>query len=60
MRNVCYNVLIQIMNPIMKLSGPDMNRDTEKNVAAAGFKINKIELHYLDIVKSIYASKSSL
>ncbi len=37
-----------------------MNRDTEKNVAAAGFKINKIELHYLDIVKSIYASKSSL
>ncbi len=47
-----------LLTPITRLVGPDMNRDTVGNVARAGFRVLREENVYLDIVKAMEAVPS--
>lgn len=50
----------QIMNwmtPLSRAFGPEMNRDTVANVAAAGFELASVRNIYLDVVKVIRARR---
>jgi len=51
-----FNILMNVMTPITRTLGPDMNRNTTENVKAAGFVIEEVNNIYLDVVKTIYAS----
>ena len=46
-----------LMTPLTRKAGPDMNRDTVGNVQKAGFRLRRVENAYLDIVKMIEAVK---
>lgn len=48
-------ILCDLMTPLTRRVGPDMNRDTVRNVERAGFRITREENVYLDIVKIIEA-----
>ncbi len=50
-----FKLMMDIMTPLSRKVGPEMNRPTSANVSAAGFEITKIENIYLDVVKTIYA-----
>lgn len=52
-----FSVMLHLMTPISRLSGPELNRPTVSNVAKAGFKICEVCNLYLDIVKTITAVK---
>jgi ubiquinone/menaquinone biosynthesis C-methylase UbiE len=51
-----FNLMLDVMTPLWKPIGPEMNRDTVANVAKAGFEIRQINNVYLDVVKTIIAS----
>lgn len=44
-----------LMTPLTRRVGPDLNRDTLGNLARAGFRILREENVYLDVVKAIEA-----
>jgi ubiquinone/menaquinone biosynthesis C-methylase UbiE len=48
-------ILQDLMTPLTRRNGPDLNRDTVANVHRAGFKIVRVKNAYLDIVKMIEA-----
>jgi ubiquinone/menaquinone biosynthesis C-methylase UbiE len=50
-------ILLDLMTPLSRRVGPDLNRDTVGNVQKAGFRIRREENVYLDIVKSIEGVK---
>ena len=50
-------VFLDLMTPLSRLFGPDLNRDTVGNVQKAGFRIRREENVYLDIVKIVEAVK---
>lgn len=50
-------VLQDVLTPISRRLGPDMNRDTVANVARAGFEVCREENAYLDVVKAIEARR---
>lgn len=50
-----FNLLMDVMTPVTRLFGPDVNRPTLDNVKAAGFIIEDVHNIYLDVVKTIYA-----
>jgi ubiquinone/menaquinone biosynthesis C-methylase UbiE len=50
-----FNLMLNIMTPLWKPIGPEMNRDTVANVQKAGFEIQHINNVYLDVVKTIIA-----
>jgi ubiquinone/menaquinone biosynthesis C-methylase UbiE len=50
-----FNLMLNVMTPIWKPIGPEMNRDTTGNVTKAGFEIQQINNIYLDVVKTISA-----
>jgi len=50
-------IFLDLMTPLSRLVGPDLNRDTIGNVQKAGFRIRREENVYLDIVKSIEGVK---
>jgi len=50
-----FNLMLNIMTPIWKPIGPEMNRDTVANVEKAGFEILQVNNVYLDVVKTITA-----
>lgn len=52
-----FNIIMNIMTPLTRKVGPDMNRRTIDNVKAAGFSITEVNNIYLDIVKTITATK---
>jgi ubiquinone/menaquinone biosynthesis C-methylase UbiE len=52
-------VFLDLMTPLYRLVGPDLNRDTVGNVLKAGFRIRREENVYLDIVKIVEAVKDS-
>jgi hypothetical protein len=52
-----FSVMLHLMTPISRLSGPELNRPTVANVAKAGFTIREVDNLYLDIVKTITAVK---
>ncbi|MCG6898829.1 MAG: class I SAM-dependent methyltransferase [Gammaproteobacteria bacterium] len=51
-----FNRMLDVMTPIWKPIGPEMNRDTVANVEKAGFKMQQVSNVYLDVVKTIIAS----
>ncbi|NJE00151.1 methyltransferase domain-containing protein [Thermococcus sp. LS1] len=52
------NIPLYLMDPIMKaLVGTSMVRETQKNIEKAGFKIEKVENLFFDIVRLIVATK---
>ncbi len=53
-----FNLMMHFMTLITRKIGPDMNRNTVKNVIAAGFEIVEVRPVYLDVVKTIIARKT--
>ena len=50
-----FSLILNVMTPLWKPIGPDMNRDTVANVKKAGFEILEVNNLYLDVVKTIIA-----
>lgn len=50
-------LLQDLMTPVTRRFGPEMNRDTVGNVLRAGFEIEREENVYLDVVKAITARR---
>ena len=50
-------VMQDLMTPLSRLWGPELNRDTVGNLARAGFAITREENVYLDLVKAIEATR---
>ena len=53
-----WNVMMHAMTLVSRPLGPDMNRKTVRNVAAAGFAVTDVENVFLDVVKMITAKKA--
>lgn len=52
-----FGILLDLMTPLSRLVGPDLNRDTVSNVQKAGFRLTREENVYLDIIKIIEGVK---
>jgi len=52
-----FNLMMNLMTPLSRRFGPEMNRKTVDNVRAAGFVLDRVEHIYLDVVKAISAHK---
>lgn len=52
-----FAIFLDLMTPLSRRVGPDLNRDTVGNVQKAGFRLRREENVYLDIVKIIEAVK---
>ena len=52
-----FGILLDLMTPLSRLVGPDLNRNTVGNVQKAGFRLRREENVYLDIIKIIEAVK---
>ncbi len=50
-----FNLMMNLMTPLSKRFGPEMNRPTVDNVRRAGFRIREVRHVYLDVVKTITA-----
>lgn len=50
-----FSLLLDLMTPVARLIGPDLNRPTMENVRRAGFDIQRVRNLYLDVVKTIHA-----
>lgn len=50
-------ILMDLMTPLFRRIGPELNRDTVGNVQKAGFRLRRVENVYLDVVKIIEAVK---
>lgn len=50
-----FKLLLNMMNPLSKKLGPEVNRDTVSNVRQAGFRIRQVNHIFLDVVKTIVA-----
>jgi ubiquinone/menaquinone biosynthesis C-methylase UbiE len=51
-----FNAMLNLMNPVARHIGPEINRDTVSNVREAGFEITKVTNIFLDVVKTIEAT----
>jgi hypothetical protein len=49
---------MDLMTPLCRRIGPELNRDTVGNVQKAGFRLRRVENVYLDVVKIIEAVKN--
>ena len=47
--------MMNVMTPLSRRFGPEMNRKTVENVLAAGFRLTEVKHVYLDVVKTISA-----
>lgn len=52
-----FSIMMNLMTPLTRQFGPDLNRDTVANVKAAGFEISAVNHVFLDTVKTIHAIK---
>ncbi len=50
-----FSLMMNIMTPLSRRFGPEMNRTTVENVQAAGFELDCVQHVYLDVVKTISA-----
>ena len=50
-----FRFMMNLMTPLSRRFGPDMNRPTVENVLAAGFTLEMVEHVFLDVVKTIHA-----
>jgi ubiquinone/menaquinone biosynthesis C-methylase UbiE len=51
-----FRLMMNLMTPLSRRVGPEMNRDTVSNVEAAGFQLREVKYVFLDVVKTIYAT----
>jgi ubiquinone/menaquinone biosynthesis C-methylase UbiE len=56
-RNAILGLALDAMTLWTRIGGTEMNRDTIRNVLTAGFRIQRVESAYLDIVLAIRAGK---
>jgi ubiquinone/menaquinone biosynthesis C-methylase UbiE len=54
-----FGIVLDMMTPLTRKLGPEMNRDTVGNVQKAGFRLRRVSNVYLDIVKTIEGVKES-
>lgn len=54
-----FSMMMNTMTMVSRRVGPDMNRTTVANVQAAGFQLLEVNNLFLDVVKTIRASKAS-
>jgi ubiquinone/menaquinone biosynthesis C-methylase UbiE len=52
-----FGLLMDLMTPLFRRFGPELNRDTVGNVENAGFRLRRVENVHLDVVKIIEAVK---
>ncbi len=52
-----FSLMMNLMTPLSRRIGPEMNRPTVENVIAAGFTLDKVTHVYLDVVKTIHAHR---
>lgn len=52
-----FGILLDVMTPLSRLVGPDLNRNTVVNMQKAGFRLRREENVYLDIIKIIEGVK---
>ncbi len=52
-----FNLMLDVMTPFSRRVGPDLNRPTVENVVRAGFELREVRNHFLDVVKTIYATR---
>ena len=52
-----FNLMLDAMTPLSRRMGPDLNRPTVENVRRAGFEIRQVRNYFLDVVKTIYATR---
>jgi ubiquinone/menaquinone biosynthesis C-methylase UbiE len=50
-----FNAMLNLMSPLARRFGPELNRDTVVNVRRAGFEVRAVDPVYLDVVKMIHA-----
>jgi len=50
-----FRLMLNLMTPLSRKVGPEMNRDTVGNVERAGFRIREVRNVFLDTVKTITA-----
>jgi ubiquinone/menaquinone biosynthesis C-methylase UbiE len=51
-----FRIMMDLMTKLTSKIGPDMNRHTVDNVAAAGFQLREVNNLFLDVVKTIKAT----
>ncbi len=51
-----FKLMMDLMTPLTRKLGPEMNRPTVENVRVAGYQLEKVEHVYLDVVKTIHAT----
>ena len=51
-----FKIMMDLMTQLTRKIGPDMNRTTVDNVAAAGFQLKEVNNLFLDVVKTIKAT----
>lgn len=56
--NPYLGLMMDLMNPLVRRMGPDINRRTADNVRAAGFRLTREFNVYLDMVKLFEAEKA--
>jgi ubiquinone/menaquinone biosynthesis C-methylase UbiE len=54
-----FGIMLDLMTALSRKFGPDMNRDTVGNVQKAGFRLQRVVNVYMDIVKTIEATKDA-
>ncbi len=52
-----FNLLLHACTPLARRFGPELDRPTVRNVRRAGFEVQSVRRHYLDVVKSVEARK---
>ena len=52
-----FRQMLDFMNPVCRVLGPEINRDTVTDVKQAGFEVERVTNVYLDVVKTIEAKK---
>ena len=50
-----FNLMLNVMTPLTRRIGPEMNRPTDENVRRAGFEGLEVRNVYLDVVKTVTA-----
>ncbi len=52
-----FNLMLHAMTPLSRRFGPDLNRPTVANVTRAGFELQEVRNYFLDVVKTIHATR---
>ncbi len=54
-----FSAMMNLLSPLASKFGPELNRDTVANVAAAGFRLTEVNHVFLDTVKTIHARRGN-